>query len=383
MARMPARVRWSPEELLVAFRLYCRMPFGRLHQRNPDIVELSRKLGRTPSAVAMKACNFASLDPVQRARDRKALENVSQADRQLWQRFQRNPEEVASEAEAAYAEVTGRDAPALEMGLESPEGPSEISRMVRTRRVQGFFRDAVLISYDNRCALSEIAVPDLLNASHIIPWKVAIERRADPRNGIALNVLYDRAFDRGLITFDTSLRVVLSRRLQTAHAPPLHRQALLSLDDEKCVSPKGLPPILTLWRIIGSTSSVIDSGRLQRNLRGLFIPRRRSRLCFCFLFFRPAHRYAPTIRASHAVAQRRNPTIADHAPTPILECRSRGHSFSFVFIRHDAGTVESTECFGSRPCIHALRSRVEDSDMSRKLLEVVVCHLPAVPLSCR
>ena len=242
MARMPARVQWSPEELLVAFRLYCRTPFGRLHRRNPAIVELSEKLGRTPSAVAMKACNFASLDPAQRARDIKALANVSQADRRLWARFQRNPEEVASEAETAYAEVTGRDAPPLETELEAPEGPSEISRMVRTRRVQGFFRDAVLISYDNRCALSEIAIPDLLNASHIIPWKVDVERRADPRNGIALNVLYDRAFDRGLITFDTSLRVVLSRRLLNADAPPLHRHALLDLNGRTLRLPKRFAP---------------------------------------------------------------------------------------------------------------------------------------------
>jgi hypothetical protein len=242
MARMAGRVHWSPEELLVAFRLYCATPFGRLHQRNPEIVELSRRLGRTPSAVAMKACNFASLDPAQRARDIKALGNVSQADRRLWERFQRNPEEVASEAEAAYAEVTGRDAPPLETELEPPEGPSEISRMVRTRRVQAFFRHAVLISYDNRCALSEIAVPDLLNASHIIPWKVSVERRADPRNGIALNALYDRAFDRGLITFDTSLRVVLSRRLRTADAPPLHRHVLLGLDGRKLRPPKRFAP---------------------------------------------------------------------------------------------------------------------------------------------
>jgi putative restriction endonuclease len=243
MARMPSRVNWSPVELLVAFRLYCRMPFGRLHQRNPEIVELSSRLGRTPSAVAMKACNFASLDPVQRARNIKALENASQADRRLWERFQRNPEEVASEAEAAYAEVTGRDAPRLETELEPPEGPSEILRMVRTRRVQAFFRDAVLISYDNRCALSEIAVPGLLNASHIIPWKVKVERRADPRNGIALNVLYDRAFDRGLITFDTSLRVVLSRQLLKAVAPPpLHRQALLALEGRKLRLPKRFAP---------------------------------------------------------------------------------------------------------------------------------------------
>jgi putative restriction endonuclease len=242
MARMTARAQWSPEELLVAFRLYCRTPFGRLHQRNPEIVELSRNLSRTPSAVAMKACNFASLDPAQRARDIKALANASQADRRLWERFQHNPEEVASEAEAAYHEVTGHDAPPLETELQSPKGPSEISRVVRTRRVQAFFRDAVLISYNNRCALSEIALPDLLNASHIIPWKVDVERRADPRNGIALNVLYDRAFDRGLITFDTSFCVVLSRRLRTDDAPPLHRNALLSLEGRKLHLPKRFAP---------------------------------------------------------------------------------------------------------------------------------------------
>ena len=179
---------------------------------------------------------------MQRARDIKALGNVSQADRGLWERFQRNPEEVASEAEAAYAAVTGQDAPPLETELEPPEGPSEVWRIVRTRRVQAFFRDAVLISYENRCALSEIAVPDLLNASHIIPWKVDVERRADPRNGIALNVLYDRTFDRGLITFDTSLCVVVSRRLRNADASPLHRHVLLDLDGRKLRLPKRFAP---------------------------------------------------------------------------------------------------------------------------------------------
>jgi putative restriction endonuclease len=242
MARMPSRVQWSAQELLVAFRLYCRTPFGRLHQHNPEIVELSGRLGRTPSALAMKACNFASLDPVQRARDIKALGNVSRADREIWERFRRNPEAVASEAEAAYAAVSGQDAPPLETELEPPEGPSEVLRIVRKRRVQAFFRDAVLISYEPRCALSEIAVPDLLNASHIIPWNVDVERRADPRNGIALNVLYDRAFDRGLITFDTSLRVVLSRQLLNADAPPLHRHAILELEGRNLRLPKRFAP---------------------------------------------------------------------------------------------------------------------------------------------
>ena len=228
---MPKRVPWSRDELLLAFRLYCRTPFGKLHQHNPEIIELSRLLGRTPSAVGMKGCNFASLDPVQRARNIAALGNVSRGDRELWEAFEGNAEAIAAEAEATYARLTGREAPPLEAESEFqvPEGPTEITRTVRTRRVQAFFRAAVLASYEYRCALSDIAVPDLLNASHIIPWKINTGRRADPRNGIALNALYDRAFDRGLITFDESLRLVISRRLHTEDPPIFQRQSLLEL----------------------------------------------------------------------------------------------------------------------------------------------------------
>ena len=224
------RVPWSRDELLVAFRLYCRTPFGKLHQHNPEIIELARTLGRTPSAVGMKACNFASLDPVQYARNIIALGNVSRSDRELWEAFQENPEAVAAEAEAAYARLTGRDAPTLETELDLPDGPTETTRTVRARRVQAFFRAAVLGNYEYRCAISDIAVPELINASHIIPWKTSIGRRADPRNGIALNALYDRAFDRGLITFNHQFRVVVSRRLRAGEVPPLQRHALLGVE---------------------------------------------------------------------------------------------------------------------------------------------------------
>ncbi|MGQ0634603.1 MAG: HNH endonuclease [Planctomycetaceae bacterium] len=46
-----------------------------------------------------------------------------------------------------------------------------------------------------------------------MPWRANVKRRADPRNGIALHALFDRAFDRGLIAFDEQLHVLISRRL--------------------------------------------------------------------------------------------------------------------------------------------------------------------------
>lgn len=238
---------WSADELLVAFRLYCRMPFGRLHSRNPEIVEIGKAIGRTPSAVAMKACNFASLDPLQQARGISALGNVSQADRELWGRFESEPDAVAADAESAFAKILHDEnqdeiATVPDEVFDTPSGPTEQERLVRARRVQRFFRDTVLVSYEQRCALSDLAVRELLNASHIIPWKDNAQRRADPRNGLCLNALYDRAFDRGLISFDESLRVLVSPAIEHADPPPFHRDTLLRLAGKELRRPMRFDP---------------------------------------------------------------------------------------------------------------------------------------------
>ncbi len=212
---MPARRGWTRDELLIALRLYMRSPFGTLHGRNREIISLAARIGRTPSALAMKACNFASLDPAFRASNRRGLSGASDADRTLWAEFAGNAEMVAVEAEDAFARVI--PPPDAEYQLpEIPEGETEVFRTIRARRVQSFFRAAVLTSYGSRCAITGLGIPDVLVASHIIPWSVSIERRADPTNGLCLNALFDRAFDRGLITIDEGHRVVVSRKLSEA-----------------------------------------------------------------------------------------------------------------------------------------------------------------------
>ena len=105
-----------------------------------------------------------------------------------------------------------------------------MERTVKGRRVQSFFREAVLAAYDKRCAVTGLDVPSLLNASHIIPWHADATRRADPANGVALNALHDRAFDRGLITFDDSLRVVVSSRLKRVKVSDWGETALLGTE---------------------------------------------------------------------------------------------------------------------------------------------------------
>ena len=50
---------WTRDELIIAINRYYKIPFGRLHSRNPDIIHLSKLIDRTPNAVALKLVNFA------------------------------------------------------------------------------------------------------------------------------------------------------------------------------------------------------------------------------------------------------------------------------------------------------------------------------------
>jgi hypothetical protein len=176
---------WTHDELLVCFNLYCRTPFGRLHKSNPDVIELARLIGRTPSAVAMKLVNFASFDPVHKQRKVKGLANASRQDRAIWDEFNQDPNALATESEEAaeHFHVPRPPEPIAEITI--PEGPTEKLLTRPMRLVQRFFRSAVLGMYGYSCSFCGLNLPELLTASHIIPWNESEELRADPRNASA------------------------------------------------------------------------------------------------------------------------------------------------------------------------------------------------------
>lgn len=92
------------------------------------------------------------------------------------------------------------------------EGKDEISQ-VKRRKGQDYFRRMVLSNYNGRCALTGIDIQQLLLASHIIPWVEDKKERLNPCNGICLSALYDKAFDQGLIGFNSQYKTVLSNRI--------------------------------------------------------------------------------------------------------------------------------------------------------------------------
>ncbi len=228
---MNLRKPWIRDELIIAMNLYCKLPFGQLDHRTPVIIKVAEKLGRTPSSLAMKLTNFASLDPIQQARGIRGLSGASKADRKIWGEFSENWEQLGTESEERFQELVGFEFSALSQLLikEKPKLPkkssikylpdrtieaTEAQATIKIRIGQKFFRQIILSSYGNRCCITGNPIPELLIASHIIPWREQSDHRLNPHNGLCLARTHDAAFDQGLITFDENNKLILSRYLQ-------------------------------------------------------------------------------------------------------------------------------------------------------------------------
>jgi|SRR5579863_5404458 len=208
---------WTREEHILAFNLYNRIAFGKFHSKNPDVIRLAALIGRTPSSVAQKLSNFARLDPALQARGIRGLSHGAKGEELIWQQFKKDPEGVAFESEKLradrlakpveeVAEIDVRDLPAAGIDREA---------IVRVRVNQNFFRRRIVSAYETRCCVSGLTVKELLVASHIIPWAEDAANRLNVRNGLCLNALHDRAFDRGLMWIDDGFVIRFSKRLAT------------------------------------------------------------------------------------------------------------------------------------------------------------------------
>jgi len=246
-------VKWTREHKLIALNLYGKLLFGQFHHNNPLIMDVASRMGRTPSSLAMKLSNLASLDPVQKARGISGLRGASKQDREMWAEFHANPTDLGPASEQLLHDLftndddievdfLDRDKVRLERPAQLivPSGPTEMVTSVRVRRGQQYFRQTVLNSYGVRCCISGINVPRLLIASHIKPWRDFPNERLNPRNGLCLSRLHDAAFDAGLIALDSRLHVLLSGELKSFFPQPILEQNFLPFEGESIRLPEKL-----------------------------------------------------------------------------------------------------------------------------------------------
>jgi putative restriction endonuclease len=208
---------WSKDELILAFNLYLKIEFGKTHARNLQVLELAKLIGRTPASIVMRLGNFASIDPYHRDRGVGGLKNGMNQVQPIWDEFFNNQEELVFKSEQILAQ---RENSSIEekykellFDIKDLKGETKI-REVKTRVNQSVFRQMVMVNYSSKCAITGIDIPDLLFASHILPWSTNENERLNPENGICLSALYDKAFDKGYVGFDKNYKVILSTSLK-------------------------------------------------------------------------------------------------------------------------------------------------------------------------
>jgi len=236
---------WTREELILAFYWYCiKIPFTKIKYTKPEVIELANLINRTPSAIAFKLVNFARLDPELQKRGVKGMSHGSNAEKRIWDEFHSNWNELAYESELILAKYKNQSVEEVaEIETEDlPNEGKERTALVKVRVNQSFFRKSVLLSYQNKCCITGLNIPELLVASHIIPWSKNLKEGCNPENGLCLNALHDKAFDKGLMTITEHFKVVVSERLLGRKNDPVIQAYFMPYHKKEIIKPNRFLP---------------------------------------------------------------------------------------------------------------------------------------------
>ena len=192
----------------------------------------------------MKLTNIASIDPVITSSGRKGLQGASKNDRLMWHEMQSNWDNFVINSEKAVIEVKLEYQPDKniepQIEFEDYTGNTKITP-INARLGQNFFRKSVLSAYNEKCCITGLSVPKLLVASHIVPWSIDISNRLNPRNGLLLSMLHDKAFDLGLITINEDMTVRVSQK-ETINND-FYLSAIQSYDGKPIYLPEKFQPL--------------------------------------------------------------------------------------------------------------------------------------------
>lgn len=238
--------RWTEEEFIVVFNLYLKLPFGKMDSRTSEVIEMAKLLDRTPSSIAMRLVNFASVDPFHQNRGIKGLKGGTKQCRPIFEKYINDRENLMFESEQILAKLEGKEIEEKYqedlLDITQYVGISK-ERLVKTRVNQNLFRKIVLANYNSKCAVSEIDIPTLLIASHIKPWSIDEENRLNPSNGICLNTLYDRAFDKGFIGFKSeNYSIIFAEKLKKEYQKDYFKKYFEPIEGKNLNLPNRFPP---------------------------------------------------------------------------------------------------------------------------------------------
>lgn len=240
---MPKSNNWTREETIVAFNVYCKIPFKKSSKTNETIIKYANIIGRSPSALNMKVGNFGRFDPELKKQGIVGLGNGSKLDEIVWKEFQGNWEKLAYESELLIAKFQDKKIEEI-VDYETVEFPlgTEKEAIIKQRVNQSFFRSTILASYNSKCCITGLSIIEFLVASHIKPWKADEKNRLNPHNGLCLNSIHDKAFDKGFITITPDFKVKVSKHFDEFKKEDSVQNLFLKFDDQSINLPNKFLP---------------------------------------------------------------------------------------------------------------------------------------------
>lgn len=236
---------WTREELVLVFNLYLKLPFGKLHTRTPEVIEMAELIDRSVNSIAIRLTNFAACDPYHQNRGIKGMIGGIKQCQPIWDEFSVNRGALIFESEKILAEKENQTLEKkyddLFIDIKELKGETKL-REVKTRVNQNVFRRIVVANYSEKCAITGIDIPELLFASHIVPWSKNEKERLNPENGICLSALYDKAFDRGLIGFKDNFEILISTQLKKKESKDYYHRYFSNLEKSKLETPQKYLP---------------------------------------------------------------------------------------------------------------------------------------------
>lgn len=138
------------------------------------------------------------------------------------------------EATIAFAPLSASAAARLPDAAERRYG----MRQAKQRLHQMSFRERVLAAYDQRCAITGLPEPRLIDAAHII--RDGDEELGQPiiANGLSMSKLHHAAFDANLIGIDADFRIHVSPILLDQNDGPLLEQGIKRLHGQHLRFPR-------------------------------------------------------------------------------------------------------------------------------------------------
>ena len=203
---------WTKEQTIVALNLYCKIPFNRVSSNHPDIIRIANIIRRTPNSVKMKIGNFGSFDPELKKRGIVGLGNTSKLDEVVWNEFNNDWGNLAFESELLISKFTKQPIEKIaEINVDDIPLGKEREAIIKQRVNQSFFRSTILSSYNLKCCITGLTISDFLVASHIVPWSKDEKNRLNPHNGLCLNSIHDKAFDKGFMAVTADYKIKISK----------------------------------------------------------------------------------------------------------------------------------------------------------------------------